>query len=230
MPSRRRMPPAASNGAQARKSIGSAPTQAWPLPRWRSRSSTAVSGNASVCAQARTPTRRRSPSTRRRRSIRGRVASTPSAGACTPRRPPITCSSPSRRNASSGSPPARDCGRPRTDQRPSAACCRSSARPRRRSSVSERPGNRPLYIDTSTSASPMAKPWPAPMRRPFNCSNGPRRVQVVSRRSKRTGCPARALSQAAILSGWRSASGSSWLRVPTSRASPTRPTAHAAMK
>ncbi|MNV18006.1 hypothetical protein D3C71_1088130 [compost metagenome] len=210
----------------ARKSAGSADSQAWPSPRLRSRSRTAVSGKPWRSAQARAPTRRRWPFTRRRRSMRGSSVCRPSEGASTRRRPPITCSSPSRRSASSGSPlPA--WGIPRTDQRPSSARSSARARPRRRSSVSEWPGSSPAYMDTSTSASPMAMPCPCPMRRPFSSSSGPRRVQAVSRWSKRTGWPARALSHAATLSGCRSANGSTWLTVPTSRATHTSTIANA---
>ena len=70
-----------------------------------------------------------------------------SDGAMTASLPPITCSSPRPSSAASGSPPG--CcwpGRPRTLQRPSSARSIASTRLRSRSSVNERPGNRPAYM------------------------------------------------------------------------------------
>ena len=182
-----------------------------------------VNGVAPSRSQALAPPRMRGPSTRMRRSMRGRRVSMCSSGASTRRRACETCSSPRRSRVANGSPPC--CcwpGSPRTLQRPAASRCRVRSRPRTRSSVKERPGNRPAYCATSTSASPMRSGLASsPTRRLSSRSSGPRRVHSVSTWSKATLRCARALSQSAIFCGCRSASGSNWLPMPLPIASST---------
>ena len=150
-----------------------------------------------------------------RRSIRGSSMSICSSGAVTRSRACETCNSPSRPRVSNGSPPACCPGSPRTLQRPPASRCRTRSSPRTRSSVNERPGSRPAYCATRISASPIrSASAPAPIRRLSSRSSGPRRVHSVCTASNATGRCARALSQRAISSGWRSATGSSWLARP----------------
>ena len=181
-----------------------------PLPLARSKSSTKSTGEPSRRLRARSPLRTRSPSTCRRRSTSGITVSIFSDGAEMPSRASITCSSPRPSSARSGSPPWACPGNPRTCQRPSSARSSVSARLRTRSSVKERPGNRPAYCETRISAAPMATAsLPAPTRKPSSRSSGPRLVHSVSRVSNCTGRPARALSHSAMRSGCRSASGSS---------------------
>ena len=194
LPSRRRTPPAANSGDRAWKSTGSAPSQASPLPRVRSTSSTAVNGSASAWAQARTPTRRRSPLTRRRRSMRGSVVSMPNVGERTPVRPRSPAARPAgaahpadlhRRRTVAAHAPTSDRLHPAADPAPAHAGATRSANGRQQAAV-----HRYQHLGLAN-----GRPRPAPICRPLSCSNGPRRVQAVCSWSKRTGWPARSLSR-----------------------------------
>jgi len=223
------MPATCRVSANWRKSTLRAPAYTRPSPLARSKSSAMANGVASMRAHACAPTRMRGPSTRMRRSMRGRVMSSSNSGAFTCRRACDTCNSPNRSRVVNGSPPACCCpGRPRTLQRPAGSRCRVRSNPRTRSSVNERPGSRPAYCATSISASPMRSGLASsPMRRLSSRSNGPRRVHSVSTASNATGRCARALSQRAISSGWRSATGSNWLAMPLATAISTSDPARA---
>lgn len=220
LPPSTRTPPACSSDAHAARSAGAACAYALPSPLSRSNSSTEVSGARARSIQLRLPTRRVAPCTRSRRSIRGSVVSSPIDGASICSRASDTWISPNRRKASRGSA-CRPLGSPCTDHTPSSPRCRVKASPRRRTSVSAWPGNRPAYIASTTSAWPTRTSPLGPMRSPSRRNNGPRRVHSVCRRSKRIGWPARSLSHAAICCGCCSASGSAWLAAPTSTASAT---------
>ena len=218
-PRARRTPAMRNSGDHAAKSARFAAMYARPSPLPRRKSRVPSSGAASLRIVARTPARTRSPLTCRRRSTRGRIASTPSAGAITRSFAPTSCSSPRRSKVANGSPPCFSPGKPRTCQLPSACRSRVRSRPRTRNSVNERPGSRPAYCDTRISASPISSACaPEPTRRRSRRSSGPRRVHSVSTLSNATGRPARALSHAAMRSGWRSANGSNWLIAPAPNA------------